>query len=166
MASNYIPAWDEDQAKKGETMPQVYRSRRHALIPSDPPTHQAVMDACAVLGQQQLAVYQRLYAVGLTSPGHPAAPFEVQRSRARFACIEVSLHQQYSIPPYYTFVLEPYETLEHVVPKCKLIIEAVEADRQLVHARACCPLATLRPCMCTVSFTCELHGVHCHGTHD
>ena len=147
-------------------MPQVYRNRRRAFTFTDPPTDQAIMDACRVLNHQQLVVYQRLYAVGLTGPGHPAVPFEVRRSLDHFACIEVSLNQGQAIPPYYTFWLGPHEALESVVPKCELIIEAVEADRQLVHPHACCPLATLRPCMCSFSFMCALHGTHCYGTHD
>lgn len=153
-------------------MPEVYRNRRHTLTPTDPPDYQALVDACRILSQQQLAVYQRLYAVGLTSPGHPASPFEVQRSSKHEACLEVSLNLGLSIlgAPLtlsgYTFLVRPGDNLNDIVPKCELIIKAVEADQQFVHTLACCPLATFRPCVCAVSFTCELHGVHCYGTHD
>lgn len=30
----------------------------------------------------------------------------------------------------------------------------------------CCELAVFRPCVCTVSFSCPVHGSTCHGTHD
>mgnify|MGYP001601445052 CR=1 FL=1 len=146
-------------------MNYIYRNHRHPLTPMDPPTDQAIMDACRVLTNQQLAVYQRLYAVGLTSPGSPAAPFEVQRSLTHLACLEVSLHQQYGASGY-LFVIPPGADLESIVAKCERIITAVETNQQPVSPHACCPLATFRHCVCAISFQCELHGTKCYGTHD
>lgn len=30
----------------------------------------------------------------------------------------------------------------------------------------CCPKATVVPCVCEVSYTCEDHGTRCKGSHD
>lgn len=34
------------------------------------------------------------------------------------------------------------------------------------HPEACCARAVVRPCVCRVSFSCEVHGTRCVGSHD
>ena len=154
-------------------MAQVHRHRQMpSLIPMQAPEAAAIRDACRVLTQQQRAAYQRLYAAGLTIPGSTAAPFKIERSTTHLACLEVDLNicaTTGTAHSEYTFLVQPSDILDGmtgVVAKCELIIEALEADRQPVHTDACCPLAAFRSCVCRVSFSCQLHGIHCHGTHD
>lgn len=39
-------------------------------------------------------------------------------------------------------------------------------ERRGDHYEPCCELAILRPCVCSISYLCPVHGSHCHGSHD
>ena len=54
--------------------------RRTIPSPTLAPSGEAVSAAAALLHQQWIAVYQRLYAAGLTTPGTRGSPFRVERS--------------------------------------------------------------------------------------
>jgi hypothetical protein len=122
----------------------------------------AIMDATRILGDQWLSVWQRLYAVGLTVPGANASPFEVRRSQEHSACLEI-LPAGY---PHYQFLYRPMDDVETVVPKAEALLEAINAGKALCHHRACCPVAVVSPCVCTISFSCKVHGAQCYGSHD
>ena len=51
-----------------------------------------------------------------------------------------------------------------------LMVEPLNADEQRAKARRheerCCDLAIVRPCVCSISFSCPEHGTKCVGTHD
>lgn len=34
------------------------------------------------------------------------------------------------------------------------------------HSKLCCERAIPMPCVCTMSYSCDVHGGRCHGTHD
>ncbi len=143
----------------------MYRHSKHNLTPANSPSMEALSAACKVLNDHQLAVYQRLYAVGLTAPGFPSSPFQIRRSIDHLACIEVSLNQR-NIADNYAFKVRTLEEIDDVVRKCELIAEAADAEKKKIHSHACCPLAEFRPCVCDVSFKCPIHGSMCHGSHD
>ena len=128
------------------------------------PSAQAVRDATALLHHQWLAVYQALYAAGLTTPGPRGTPFRVTRSIEAPAYIEVT--PAYAGYDEYQFRVCTPEEIAGVVFTCELVIVAIEEDRQRVHPQVCCPLAVLRGCVCVVSFDCVLHGQYCYGSHD
>lgn len=129
--------------------------------PQDCPAEDAVSQACRVLHDQQLSIYQVLYVDGLTSPGSQGGQFRLRRSVEYLACVEIipsgENHRHYGF-----FARSP----EGVKDKVLFIAEAIKLGKMKVHSRACCPLALIRGCVCDISFDCPVHGVQCHGTHD
>ena len=113
--------------------------------PTEAPAAGAVFAALTLLHQQWLAVYQRLYAAGLTTPGARGAPFRVERSLDVPTCIEVT--PAYAGYDEYQFHVRTPEDIDGTVAKCELIIAAMEEDRPRIHPRACCPLADSRGCV-------------------
>lgn len=131
--------------------------RQTIMCPTQAPSAQAVYDATALLHHQWLAVYQTLYAAGLTTPGTRGTPFRVERSVDTPACIEVT--PAYAGYDEYQFRVRTPEEIAGVVVKCELIIAALEEDRQRVHHQACCPFAVQQDKgHGIVSFACVLHG--------
>lgn len=134
------------------------------LHPVECPPMEAVIAAQRVLNDHALAVYQILYANGLALPGD-GGQFVISRdsplkggSVGNF--VRVSLARDNSG---YSFLVR---TPEEAFEKAGWVLAAVEAKKQKVGFRACCPLAEHTPCVCVESFKCPLHGGQCHGSHD
>jgi hypothetical protein len=55
-----------------------------------------------------------------------------------------------------------------VVAERARCVEMWERMRRVFRDRyaPCCDLAVLRPCVCSISYSCPEHGNTCHGTHD
>lgn len=139
------------------------RAERHSqLVPAPRISEMEVMKACNVLHAQQLAIYQRLYKVGLTQPGFPARPFGVRRSIEHLGCIEIVSGG----PKEYKFLMSPREDPDLVIARAEELFDAIKSGKSSVDPRACCPVAELTPCVCVVSFKCTIHGRHCIGSHD
>lgn len=149
----------------------VLNATHRELRPVDYPAKAELSSALEVISQQELAVYQRLYREGLTSPGPYGKPFSVQRSQAHSGCIEVSatwIDNDPSENAEVKFLVLPDATDlgKDVLKKACLLFRAINEGRKRIHILACCLVATFRPCVCLVSFSCEIHGETCHGSHD
>lgn len=141
-------------------------ARRASLQPVEPPNRDAISSAIGILRQQELAVYQRLFREGLTSPSMASpilgAPFDVRRDPlfASFVRITPKGYAQWA------FKLGPLDDIGTALPKAEALFAAINEGRQPCHSLACCPLAVKIPCVCIASFNCALHGSKCHGSHD
>lgn len=142
---------------------EMTRNKTWNLDPAPRPPMEKIMAATSVLQDQVLAVYQRLYKVGLTSPGKGGWPFEARISVEHLACIEIVN----KIEPKFNFLLGPHDDIESVVPKCEAIFASINGgETGLAGSKACCSLAKTRFCVCDASFECPVHGITCHGSHD
>lgn len=137
------------------------------------PSRDEIGAAALVLSRFKVSIYQPLYANGFVEPGNQGGKFYVNYSVDHIGCIEVSVSptwyrmksdgQDAAAAQCYTFnTLTPDGVLE----KVKLIEAAIIERKVRVDRRACCPLAVITACVCTISFGCPVHGSQCHGTHD
>lgn len=144
--------------------PPLRRNQRHPdLVPVPMPPREKLNAALLVMDQQQLAVYQRLYRIGLTSPGIDGTPFAVRRSLEHSGCVEVSPHRY---PQYRFLVLPNGDDADLAGRKAEALFQAINLGLPKKDPRACCPVAEITGCVCTISFKCLVHGARCHGTHD
>ena len=103
------------------------------------PDRDQIKEALKVLREQQVHVFQALYFNGY-----------------RVWNVE---HPQ--------FYLTAFAGDDELLDKIELIEQAIEDGKlEKISSRACCPLAEHRSCVCIESFSCPLHGTHCHGSHD
>lgn len=139
--------------------------------PRQRPTQEQIQNALGVLDDYRLHYYQLLYfqSPKLTQPGKGGYPFEVRIDPEHMACINIIPQKNKD----YTFSIRPWEGAKdqdafdvEVVTKCKMILGIINEKKDKFHSKACCPLAVRRPCVCDLSYTCELHGTQCHGSHD
>ena len=147
--------------------PKIYRLSSPEYLsrpPADAPPLESVRGSLDVMRQQEMAVYQRLYYVGLTSP-YADAPFKVER------CINsgvITTHIR--ITPKgnerMAFTVARPEDIERVVETCELLMNAVNAMEEPLGLYQCCPLAKREFCVCIAMWSCPIHGTHCHGSHD
>lgn len=72
-----------------------------------------------------------------------------------FCCCKVN--EAYNFPIY-------TKTDQEIIDLCNLIKE--NNYKSNVHSEACCGLAEINPCVCTISFICPIHGTKHIGTHD
>lgn len=135
------------------------RNQPHKLTPETPLTPGEVDTLIRLMIRHELSVYQRLYAVGLTSPGKNGRPFGVQLDPEHSACVRVT-PQGWSG---YAFSVPARDVLS-VVERAEALYAVLE--QPLKHPLACCPVAEVAPCVCDVSFRCAVHGGKCHGSHD
>lgn len=139
------------------------------------PSYADVSAAQRVLGSYQLHFYQLLYfqRPALTQPGHPGYPFDINFHPEHRSCLKVQYNGRgVDKTPEWFFMVTPMgldkitETDAMVLEKCGLIMEEAKNPKAKVSTRACCSLAVIRNCVCTISFFCPLHGNKCIGTHD
>lgn len=106
----------------------------------------------------------------LTSPGYEGRPFHVAIHRKHTHCIAMTCN----LAPEYSFVVRyfDHETQraadDECLRRCNLIMTAIRECRKKPDFRACCGLAQTTGCVCTYSYSCELHAPNgqCIGTHD
>jgi hypothetical protein len=56
---------------------------------------------------------------------------------------------------------------QELLKNAKMIDQAYLVDKKTKKdPRFCCALAERRSCVCSISFTCPVHGSTCIGTHD
>lgn len=130
------------------------------------------MAACKILNDLKLHYYQLLYTQNprMTCAGAGASPFEVLNDSVHQACIKIKFkgksEYDFFVTPGEKQKLTDGEWDEQILEKCKLILCAHKEEKQKIHPKACCGLASVRLCVCEISFECPLHGVKCYGTHD
>lgn len=127
------------------------------------PSQEAISEAAKVLGDQQTAVYQQLFANGLTEPGG-RGQFRVERF-VNYGHTTTVVHVIPNNPEHHCYKFGVYRAKE-VMPKVRRIVAAIKKNKKKVHALACCPLAKMTGCVCVASFSCIIHGNQCHGSHD
>lgn len=139
------------------------------------------------LSDFRLHFYQLLYfdrsviAAGLTTPGHPGSPFDVEfaNNNGMIPTLRIKLTGgwvykdsdieglQFPIRYSQFKTKEDQDRVDaEVIQKCKLIHETAREGKKKIDRQACCILAELRGCVCYISFSCPLHGTKCVGSHD
>jgi hypothetical protein len=140
-------------------------------IPKACPTQEQIQNATSVYRDWLLHYYQLLWFHDpkLTAPGRDARPLSVEFDPDHIACLRVAVPQN----PDFSFLILSHlnsktqdEYDAEFMRKANTVVSAVSAGRSKVDMRACCPLAVIRGCVCAISFSCELHGQRCIGTHD
>ena len=129
------------------------------------PSDEEAWQAVKILNNRQLSIWQRLYSEGLSMPaGGPVnVKYDIGSNNTLNSWLVVFLTATGAEQEGYYF-----KTKDHadVVEKAKLMLETRKAGKKKIDGRACCPLATIHPCVCIISFVCPLHGSKCHGSHD
>ncbi len=126
------------------------------------PPEPELSKALRVLNDQRLSIYQILYADGLAEPGTAGGQFAIDREVSGGAGMSLWL----TITHRKSGISFKAKSPEKVLDNARLILNAVEMKATKCHYKACCPLATIRNCVCEVSFSCPIHGSNCHGSHD
>jgi hypothetical protein len=127
-----------------------------------------INEAIKVLTQRNLHYYELLYNEKLTN-ANTRRPFYVTTMESKWApyagvTIGFAANADYN---FNVFGNVPSD--EEILKRCDLILEAHAANKQkdsLYPHYACCPLAVRTNCVCIASFSCPIHGHHCHGTHN
>ena len=127
--------------------------------PAACPNEVEVSRACNAYSDQELHLYQVLFLEGLTLPANSGIlGFE----RVKMSPIlRVFLRLQ---PTLGFEVFPPRDTVETILEKATLLLEAGEKERTLPYS--CCSLAAPKSCVCSYSYHCPLHGDMCVGSHD
>lgn len=137
----------------------------------DSPSFDELRRASEAYRKWQLHYYQLLWfhEPKLTAPGRNGRPLSVEFDPDHIGCLKVVVPQN----PAFNFSVLMYlhgktqdEYDAEFLRRANLIVETMKSDKQKIDQRACCPLATIRGCVCAISFTCEIHGQQCIGTHD
>ncbi len=115
-------------------------------------------EAFKLLNRATLAVYQVFYFAGLTNP--LGSPWKIELNNHGSTIYSGFKLTHKGCNP--LFGRNPLELL----PKVRMVQDAIVAGKTLVNAQACCPLATIRACVCVIAFDCPAHGGQCIGSHD
>lgn len=125
------------------------------------PSVNEILLALNVLRNHQVAIYQHLYADGLTQPG--GGTFNLTRHESsKHLSMWIKIYN--TRQPQYWFLVK--EASDEVCQKARLILEHIKSGKSCTHPKACCPMAEITNCVCDVSFKCPLHDQTCHGSHD
>lgn len=99
----------------------------------------------------------------LSSPGFKGT-FSVSRDLSTHGSLFVKIThapmKHIGIEPVTFSVFDPSE----VLAKVKIVLSGLR--NKSLGGRACCRYASVRNCICDISFSCPLHGSECHGSHD
>lgn len=135
------------------------------------PSEKLIHDASATYRDWQLHYYQLLWfhEPKLTQPGRNGRPLSVEFDPDHIGCLKVVVPQN---PAFNFSVLnflngksqEEYDA--EFLRKATAVVATLNSGKTKVDQRACCPLATIRGCVCAISFSCEIHGTQCVGSHD
>lgn len=139
------------------------------VIPS--PTFDEINRAADVYRKWQLHYYQLLWFHNpkLTTPGRPGSPLSVEFDPDYWGCLKIAVLRNADFNFKVLMYLHGKTQEEYdadFLRKANMIIETLSSGKAKIDSRACCPLATIRGCVCMISFDCEIHGQRCIGTHD
>lgn len=135
------------------------------------PSFEEISRASDVYRDWMLHYYQLLWfhEPKLTAPGRNSRPLSVEFNPDHWGCLKVVVPQN----PDFNFSIlmflnnksqEEYDA--EFLRKANMIVAALSGDMSKVDNRACCAFAKIRGCVCAISFTCEIHGSQCIGSHD
>jgi len=95
----------------------------------------------------------------------PEPYFKISLSQDLFLEIECVDHPDYNFS--LRTVTMPIEEIDaFVLNNLGLIRERIAAGAEKMHPSVCCPLAEEVPCVCMISYVCDIHGSKCIGSHD
>lgn len=126
------------------------------------PNKEDISNAAKIFNDQSLAFYQALYEYDLTN-SFGTGKYQVIRNIYQKSKVTTSINIENKKYPYYSF---DAKTPEEALQKIELIENAIKEKKEKFDNRVCCPLAEKRFCVCSVSFTCPIHGGSCIGSHD
>lgn len=135
------------------------------------PSFEEINRASGVYRDWLLHYYQLLWfhEPKLTAPGRNAQPLSVEFDPDHWGCLKVVVPRNVDFNFKILMMLHGKTQEEYdaeFLRKANLVVATLNSGKQKVDGRACCPLATIRGCVCAISFSCEIHGTQCIGTHD
>lgn len=133
------------------------------MKPVEYPNIADIHKAVEILQQQHLHIYQVLYFNKLTDPnGFPLTVERITNNGQVSQGVKVYLKNNQSKGLYFDIYRNISD--DELLEKSRMLIAGI--DKVKVDPRACCVYATIRPCVCLISFQCPLHHSMCIGTHD